>query len=83
MVISYFSATFIHLLLADGWQGSPWQLQSAHNGLKALKGQRRAVVVHLQYPETSSTYNRRGKKTVYVTVLKVLKVVTFCSNVQM
>lgn len=67
MVICYFSATFIHLLLADGWQGSPWQLQAAHNGLKALKGQRRAVVVHLYYPVTSHMYDTRGKKTVDVT----------------
>ena len=50
MVVAYFSATFVHLLLGDCGQRSPRQLQPAHNGLKALEGQRRTVVVHLDYP---------------------------------
>lgn len=53
MVVGYFSATFVHLLLSDGEQRSLGQLQSAHNGLKPLKGQRRIVVVHLYYPVTN------------------------------
>lgn len=59
MVVCYSSATFVDLLLADGRQGSPGQLQSAHNGLKALEGQRGTVVVHLYYPE-----NNQGKTKV-------------------
>lgn len=50
MVVSYFGVTFVHLLLSDGRQRSPRQLQSAHNSLKTLKCQRRTVVVHLYYP---------------------------------
>lgn len=67
MVVGYFSATFVHLLLGDGWQWSPGQLQSAHNGLKPLEGQRRTVVVHLYYPGTTQ---RRHKRRMRVTGAK-------------
>lgn len=55
MVFGDFAEASVHLLLADGSQRSPRQLQSAHNGLKALKGQRRVVVVHLDYPAGMKT----------------------------
>lgn len=58
MVVSYFGATFVHLLLGDRRKRSPRQLQSAHNGLKALKGQRRTVVVHLYYPAVKQNRER-------------------------
>lgn len=63
MVVSYFGVTFVHLLLGDGRQGSPGQLQSAHNGLKTLKGQWRTVVVHLDYP--GSNKKRHKVKQIY------------------
>lgn len=61
MVVSYFGVTFVHLLLGDGRQGSPGQLHSADNGLKTLKGERRTVVVHLDYP-ASKTEKIQGLK---------------------
>lgn len=39
-----------HLLRRDGGQRLFGQLQAAHDGLKAFKGERRVVVIHLDDP---------------------------------
>lgn len=61
MVVGYVSATFVHLLLGDGSQRSPGQLESTHDGLKPLKGQRRTVVVHLYYPVINTQKAERSR----------------------
>lgn len=61
MVVGYVGAAFVHLLLGDGGQRSPGQLQSAHDGLKPLKGQRGAVVVHLYYPVINTQKAERSR----------------------
>lgn len=56
MVVSDPHAAAVHLLWRDGGQRLPGKLQSTHDGLETLEGQRRTIVVQLDDPVSETSH---------------------------